>query len=457
MVRLFNVYYPVRTLILMAGEALVIFASFVTAAVIEYGLNTGALSNDYGFYKITGVTCLALLCSYYFDLYDSDRARLGGETTFRLLIFIGTLSLILAGIGYLFPMFLFAKRVYLSGLLILIVVLFGWRAFYMWLVHLPMLRQRVYVLGEGDRSERLVGALRDNKDLGLDVVGWQGPLRTGSFSRDELGRMLLQLRDQRSVDRVIVALSDRRLTMPVRELLELRLSDIIVEDATHLLEKVSGKIEVDDLSPSWLIFGEGFRLSRRVILVRRITSMLVALAGLILTLPLMPLIILLIKLDSSGPPLYKQRRVGRKGVVFTCYKFRTMRSGAEADSGPTWACDNDPRITKVGRFLRTCRLDEIPQLWNVLRGDMEFVGPRPERPEFVEWLAREIPYYQLRHTVPPGVTGWAQINYKYGNTLEDAREKLKYDLYYIKNLSIGLDLMILFRTIKTVLLGRGAK
>jgi lipopolysaccharide/colanic/teichoic acid biosynthesis glycosyltransferase len=172
---------------------------------------------------------------------------------------------------------------------------------------------------------------------------------------------------------------------------------------------------------------------------------------------LIPIIVVLIRLSSPGPILYRQKRVGLRGEVFDCYKFRSMRANAEADSGPTWACDDDPRITKVGKFLRLTRLDEIPQLWNVLRGDMEFVGPRPERPEFVEWLTREIPYYKLRSNVRPGITGWAQVCYKYGNTLDDAKEKLRYDLYYIKNVSFGLDMLIVFRTIKTVVFGRGSQ
>jgi lipopolysaccharide/colanic/teichoic acid biosynthesis glycosyltransferase len=168
-------------------------------------------------------------------------------------------------------------------------------------------------------------------------------------------------------------------------------------------------------------------------------------------------VILAIKLDSRGPVLYRQKRVGRAGHNFYCYKFRTMRQDAEADTGPTWADDDDPRITRVGKFLRMARIDEIPQLWCVFKGDMAFVGPRPERPEFVEWLSKEIPYYGVRHAVRPGITGWAQVRYKYGNTVEDAKEKLQYDLFYIKNASLGLDILIMFQTIKIVLLGRGAQ
>ncbi|MGH9794472.1 MAG: exopolysaccharide biosynthesis polyprenyl glycosylphosphotransferase, partial [Candidatus Acidiferrales bacterium] len=240
-------------------------------------------------------------------------------------------------------------------------------------------------------------------------------------------------------------------------LLQLRIRGVRIEDATAMIEKITGKIEIDDLNPSWLIFADGFRLSAFFLAIRRIISIVISLALLLLVLPLLPLIALAIKLSSPGPVLYRQRRMGRQGVTFTCYKFRTMRAEAEADIGPTWAGDEDPRITAVGYWLRLARLDEIPQLWNVLKGDMAFVGPRPERPEFVQWLSDSIPYYHLRHIIRPGITGWAQVRYRYGSSVEDAKEKLRYDLFYIKNLALGLDLLILFLTVKTILLGRGAK
>jgi sugar transferase (PEP-CTERM system associated) len=250
---------------------------------------------------------------------------------------------------------------------------------------------------------------------------------------------------------------DRRGTLPVEELLALRLAGVKVEEATSWLERITGRIEVEQLYPSWLIFAEGFRFSILNRSLRRLLNVTAALFGLVLSLPLLPFIALAVKLGSAGPVFYRQQRVGQGGKVFYCYKFRTMRKDAEADTGATWASDDDPRITRMGKFLRSSRLDEIPQLWCVLKGNMSFVGPRPERPEFVEWLSREIPFYGVRHAVRPGITGWAQIRYKYGNTVGDAREKLQYDLFYIKNASVGLDLLILFQTIKIVLLGRGAQ
>jgi len=457
-VRVFNVYYPVRTLVLAGGETLIVCASFLLATLLQLGADSLLVLNyENGYYKILCVTVLALLCLHYFDLYDAQRLRSRGEVYLQLMVVSGTLSLLLAAISYLFPAFLVGHGVFLEGVILSTLGLLGWRTTYAWLIRQPYLRERVYVLGVGNRATRLVEALRERKDLGIDVVGWAGAIGNGSLTRETLGATLMALKEKHAMDRVIVALGDRRGVMPVGELLQLRLSDIKIEEATALLEQISGKIEIDDLHPSWLIFSEGFRLSPTFMVIRRMISLLVSLACLLVVLPLLPLIALAIRLTSPGPVLYRQKRVGRNGVVFNCYKFRTMWTDAEADTGPTWAGDDDPRITLLGRFLRRSRLDEIPQLWNVLRGDMGFVGPRPERPEFVESLSREILYYHLRHIIRPGITGWAQIRYKYGSSVEDAKEKLQYDLFYIKNMSVGLDFLILFQTIKIMVFGRGAK
>jgi sugar transferase (PEP-CTERM system associated) len=293
--------------------------------------------------------------------------------------------------------------------------------------------------------------------LGIDVVGWTGEASDLS-TREDMGAHLREIDRAKTVHRVIVAMQDRRDTMPMQELLNLRLNRAVnIEEATSWLEKISGKIEVEGLYPSWIIFAKGFRSSDIFRTLRLFVNFAAAVIGLLLAAPLVPFIALAIRLDSPGSVFYRQKRVGHRGRVFHCYKFRSMRPDAESDIGPTWAGDDDPRITKVGKFLRLSRLDEIPQLWCVLKGDMSFVGPRPERPEFVEWLTEEIPYYGLRHLVRPGITGWAQVRYKYGNTVHDAKEKLQYDLYYIKNASIGLDMLIMFQTIKIVLLGRGAR
>lgn len=458
MLRLFNVYYPVRVLVLQGGEALIICCSLLLAVQIRLGDDAALVLNyEYGLFKIFAVAALTLVCFHYFDLYDLQRLTSNSETYFRLLVVLGIISIVLAAVGYVFPGFLIGRGVFVTGLVILTLSLFSWRNAYAWFVRQPYLRERVYVLGAGERAQRLVGTLRARKELGMEVVGWTGAMGNGSLTREALAGAVAGLRKRQGVDRVIVAISDRRGMMPVRELLDLRLNGIMVEEASALLEKVSGKIEVDELSPSWLIFSEGFRLNPTFLLVRRLVSIMVSAIGLLLLLPLLPFIALAIKLTSPGPILYRQKRVGRYGVLFDCYKFRTMRADAEAESGPTWAGDQDPRVTVFGRFLRRSRLDEVPQLWNVLRGDMGFVGPRPERPEFVEWLSEQIPYYHLRHIIRPGITGWAQVCYRYGASLEESREKLQYDLYYIKHISLSLDLIVILRSAKIVLLARGAR
>jgi sugar transferase (PEP-CTERM system associated) len=252
-------------------------------------------------------------------------------------------------------------------------------------------------------------------------------------------------------------MEERRGKLPVDLLLSLKNRGVQVQDGNDVYESITGEVPIESIRLSWLLFSSGYFASRLFLFYKRFASLATSIVGLVLSLPLLPLVVLAIKLSSPGHIFYRQIRVGRDGKVFRCYKFRTMRSDAEADSGPTWATDDDPRITRVGRFLRKTRIDEIPQLLNVLRGDMSLVGPRPERPEFVAALNQKIPYYHLRHSVRPGITGWAQILYRYGSSVEDAKEKLRYDLYYIKNMSVGLDLLIILSTVKIILLGRGAK
>jgi sugar transferase (PEP-CTERM system associated) len=464
-IRLFKVYYPLRTLVLLVGEAMIVWLSFLLATIWRNQDSWLLLNVDGGYLqvlaelgpKILGVTIAVLLLSHWFDLYDSSSLSAKGEHAFRLLLVLGFVALALAALGTRYPSLLPGNGSAFWGLIILTFTLFCWRSAYTWMVKQPFLRERVYVLGTGDRAERLLKGLRERSALGVEVVGWTGDVE-GELTRQSVASHLVGLaKAEKGVHRVIVAMLDRRNTLPVEELLKLRLAGVKVEEATSWLEKITGKIEVEQLYPSWLIFAEGFRFSTVFRLIRRAVNFCVALVGLVLSLPLLPFVVLAVKLDSSGPVLYRQQRVGRGGAIFYCYKFRTMRVDAEADTGATWATDDDPRITRVGKFLRSSRLDEIPQLWCVLKGDMHFVGPRPERPEFVEWLSREIPYYGVRHVVRPGITGWAQVQYKYGNTLADAREKLQYDLFYIKNASLGLDLLIMFQTIKIVLLGRGAQ
>jgi sugar transferase (PEP-CTERM system associated) len=443
-------------ILLLAGELAAIVASFCLAVLIRIHADpivvlTGSL------WKILAIASVILLCAYYMELYDLHGLTQTHEVYSRVFKLIGVVALFFAVVAMVFPKFLVQRDVMVVGLLILTPIWIVWRAAHEWLILNPSFRQRVYLIGEGNLARRVRDTLESRPELGMDIVGWAKYSSMDVHPEESLDETLRELGANHEIEQVIVALSDRRLRMPVTELLELRLKGVVIEEGTSILERVSGQIEVEELRPSWLIFGNGFRLRPKHWVARRVVSAVSSLILTMVTLPLVPFIAIVIKLTSRGSVLYSQKRVGLNGRVFQCYKFRTMRSDAEADTGPTWACDEDPRITKIGGFLRKSRLDEIPQLWNVLKGDMAFVGPRPERPEFVEKLSQVIPYYNLRHATRPGITGWAQTLYKYGNTVEDSKEKLRYDLYYIKNCSPAFDLWIVFNTIRTVVLGKGAR
>jgi sugar transferase (PEP-CTERM system associated) len=319
----------------------------------------------------------------------------------------------------------------------------------------------VLILGTGHTARRIAQQIGTQQDFAYRLVGFVQDRDEDIVVRqhDILGgvRDIDRLIGDKKVDRIVVGLSDRRGHLPIAALLRAKLSGVRVEDATTTYERLAGKILIDDLKPSWLIFSDGFRASRWTRFIKRMLDLALSLIGVIVASPLMLLTAMAVKLDSGGPALYSQQRVGEKGRIFKIYKFRSMRIDAEEAGMPLWASDADPRITRVGRVIRLTRLDELPQLWNVMRGDMSFVGPRPERPFFVEQLALKIPFYMQRHAVKPGLTGWAQVKYQYGSSIEDATEKLRYDLYYIKHLSIFFDLTIVLDTVKVILFGKGAK
>ena len=457
MIRLFNVYYSTRALALLLCEAILVGGSFVLATLLMVGPDSYiAFMYENGILKIAGITTLTLLLSYYFDLYEPQRMSGRWEIYFRLLLVLSVLSFFLAALVYFLPETYIGPHVFTVGISILAIVLVLWRRSYEWILGLSAFQERVYVLGSGPRAHTVIDTLRARRDAGMEVV--EGEAK-GEFN-GELERLAADLRAFRSpktrLDRIIVAMEDRRGSMPVRELLDLRLKGVIVEDTSSLMERLTGKLPLEGLNPSTLIFTHGFDVKASHQVFRRLVSMTVSFIGLAIALPLVPFIILAVRLSSPGPIFFRQTRVGMRGRHFSVFKFRTMRQDAEAQ-GAVWATKDDPRVTRLGRFMRKTRIDEIPQLWNVLRGEMGFVGPRPERPEFVQWLASEIPFYELRHLIRPGITGWAQVRYQYGASLEETKQKLEYDLYYVKHLSLGLDLLIMFETIKTILLRRGAQ
>ena len=396
MIRLFNVYYPTRTLVLLICEALLAGGSFLLAAAYLFGPDTYIeLIYEDGLLKIVGITLLTILLSYYFDLYEPQRISKGWEAYFRLLLVLSTLCFILAGLVYVFPDLYLGHNVLTLGVSILTIFLIVWRWIYEWIGGLAIFRDRVYVLGNGASARLLVDTLRSRRDAGMEVVGW----REDGQSSGQRDRYAAELRafmnSESSLDRVIIAMEERRGVLPIRELLDLRLRGIAIEDAGAVLERLMGKIPLDGLYPSDLIFTPGFRVKASQQIVRRMVSFTVALIGLLICLPFIPFIILAVRLSSPGPVFFNQTRVGHRGRLFTAHKFRTMRQDAEA-AGAVWATKDDPRITPLGGFMRKTRLDEIPQLWNVLRGDMGFVGPRPERPEFVQWLSNA-PHDPSRH------------------------------------------------------------
>lgn len=458
MIRLFNVYYPTRTIVLLLCEALIVSGSFFAATALLLGPDTYLVLNyEYGAVKIIGLTALTLLCSYYFDLYEPQRISERWEIYFRLLLVLGFLSFLLSGIVYFFPGADIAHYVLLLGLSFLTVALVLWRSVYGWLLGKKVFRERVYVLGAGERAQTIVELLSARTDAGMEVIGWDGLVSDKAERKESFAAALESFRGATpQVDRVIIALEDRRGEVPLRELLKLRFDGVVIEEAGTLLERLTGKLYLDGLRPSSFIYSEGFRVKPSQQIARRLVSTLTAATGLLLFLPFFPIVLLLVRLSSPGPIFFRQTRVGMGGRNFTVYKFRTMRTDAEA-AGAKWATKNDPRVTRIGMLMRKTRLDEVPQLWNVLRGDMGFVGPRPERPEFVPWLSEQIPYFDLRHMIRPGLTGWAQVRYGYGATLAQSREKLEFDLYYIKHMSLGLDLLIMFETVKTILRRQGAQ
>ncbi len=459
MIRFLNVYYPTRTVVLLLCEALIVCGCFLLATVVLLGPDAYlALNYEQGYAKIAIITAISLMFSYYFDLYEPQIVSAPLEIYFRLLLVLGFDCFLLSVLILFFPSISIARYVYALAFLFLTPALIGWRRVYDWIVANKLFRERVYVLGAGAYASSIVKSLQVRRELGMEVMDWKDIRELDKRQRKQLWiEELARLATRRpAVHRIIVAVEDARDELPVQDLLNLRFTGITVENATDLHERLSGKIQLRSIRPSNFLYSDGFRINKSQQLIRQLLSMFVATLGLLLFLPFFPIVVLLIRLTSKGPIFFRQTRVGVGGRNFYVYKFRSMFTDAEA-GGARWATKNDPRVTKFGMFMRKTRVDEIPQLWNVLRGDMGFVGPRPERPEFVPMLAEQLPFYYLRHLVRPGLTGWAQVRFGYGATMAENREKLEYDLYYIKHMSLGLDLLIMFETVKTILRRRGAQ
>ena len=452
-----------RTTLLILAEAAVIFGAIVTAVYVRVGVD-GAyfeLVERQGFLKSALATTFCLTAFYLFDLYDFVVMHDRRELVLRLVQALGLAWIALALAFYGFPQLMLGRGISLIALPLALGLMVGWRVSIHWLLGHPDFGEKILIVGSGPLAVEVAREMLDRPDAGYRIAGFVGSdpeLLGKSLINPKVIGLTSELEDvvaRENIDRIIVAMGERRGQLPTSELLQLSLTGTVnIEEGASFYERLTGRVSLNMIRPSWLIFSSRGRQARIAGIARNVVHRLVAFCGGLLSLPIALVTALLIKLDSTGPVLYRQERVGKNGEPFTVLKFRSMRTDAEK-SGPVWASEQDDRTTRVGKIIRKLRIDEIPQFWNIIRGEMDFVGPRPERPHFVSQLAQEIPYYQQRHLIAPGLTGWAQIKYPYGASIEDARQKLQYDLYYIKNQSLMLDAIILFETIKIIVFGRG--
>jgi sugar transferase (PEP-CTERM system associated) len=452
-----------RTGLLLLAEAAVVFGAIVGAVYLRLGVEDAhnELMLRQGFLKAGLATLSCLAAFYLFDLYDFVVMHDRRELVLRLVQALGLAWVALALAFYAFPQLMLGRGISLIALPLALGLMVSWRVSIHWLLGHPDFGEKILIVGSGTFAVEVAREMLERPDAGYRIAGFV------SNDPELLGKSLINPRvigltgeldevvRREGIDRIIVAMGERRGQLPTNELLQLSLAGTVnIEEGASFYERVTGRVSLNMIRPSWLIFSSRGRQARISGITRNIVHRIVALTGGLLSLPIAIVTAILIKIDSRGPILYRQERVGKNGGAFTVMKFRSMRTDAEK-AGPVWASEDDDRTTRVGKTIRKLRIDEIPQFWNIIRGDMDFVGPRPERPHFVSQLAEEIPYYEQRHLIAPGLTGWAQIKYPYGASIEDARQKLQYDLYYIKNQSLMLDAIILFETIKIILFGRG--
>lgn len=449
--------HGVKTLLSRGLEFVLLVASFLAAVALRFegvddpGLAPKACVN-------AGVMLIALS---YAELYEGFTYRRRLDEALRVFQSLLAGVVVLAVLYRLYPPLDGGRGVLFTQFGLAFAAIMAWRWGRPWLSDLDGSGERVLILGTGPTAQQAARMILKQASPAVRVVGFLGqhPSEVGRrlVNPSVIGTLenLAEEAIRHAVSTIVVSLDDARGWMPVTGLLRCRLEGIRVVEATTLVEEMTGRIALKGLRPSWLVFSDGFSRPRLHRHSKRVAETAAAIAMFTLAAPLFGLLALLVRLTSPGPILFRQERVGEGGRPFVLFKFRTMRVDAEAKSGPVWAMDKDPRITPLGRLLRKMRLDELPQLINVIRGEMSLVGPRPERPHFVDKLRTIIPYYDERHTVKPGITGWAQVKYVYGSSLEDAEEKLQYDLYYVKHMSWLFDLGIIFYTFKIVLLGRG--
>lgn len=453
-----------RLFTLLLLETALIVGAVVLAAWLRLGWYAWVvLTVEQGLEKALFIAVTCQMCLYFADLYNPRVINDRRELFVRTVQALGATSFLLAASYYWFPGLVLGRGIFVLSAFLVIGVVIGWRLIFEWFVSRVGPGERLLLVGTSAAAITLARELYElRRQLGVEIVGFidPDPSRVGAsvINPGVIGTVddIPAIVRARGVDRVVVSLAESRGALPMNTLLEMKVDGVAFAHLASVYEEYTGKIAVENLRPSWFIFSDGFRKTSWLPVVKRMLDVILSVTGLALATPVMGFLALLIKATSDGPALYHQERVGLRGRVFTVHKFRSMWLNAEAATGAVWSTADDPRIMPLGRFLRRTRLDELPQLWNILKGDMSFVGPRPERPEFVEQLSKGVPYYRQRHAVRPGLTGWAQVRYTYGASVEDALMKLQYDLFYIKNMSLSLDLFIIFSTIKTVVLRRGA-
>jgi exopolysaccharide biosynthesis polyprenyl glycosylphosphotransferase len=462
MIQLLRSLVPSNVRTLLITETIVIVSCFVIACFVLLPTDPWVyLLYDGGFGRILITTLTILLTLYLHDLYSMIRVRSKTLLMQQVLQAVGVAFLFQAIVFYANADLILPRWVMVLGGGLSLVAITAWRLLYSGVVLRAFGEERIAFLGCGGQVPEIARHVREHPELGLSIAGYIDDQPNPALDPGVpwLGEVkdLRKLVEQARVDRLVVGLRERRGPTPMADLLELRFSGIRIQEAPTASETMFKRVFLAELRPSQLIYAGELGPRPGIVTLQVFYSRLVALIGLAVSLPILVLVAVAIKISSRGPVLFRQTRVGWHGKHFVLYKFRSMRENAEAQTGAVWATKDDPRVTPVGRWLRRLRFDELPQFINVLRGDMSIVGPRPERPEFVAMLSKEIPFFRQRLCVRPGITGWAQINHKYGDTMEDAVRKLEYDLYYIKHLSPSLDAYVVLQTLKTVLLQRGAQ
>ena len=464
-IRLFGSFVKPDFLGLAAIEAVIIYASLYLGAAIRFGGFANITHSLPGSIWLRAVvlTVLIMISMYSMGLYELRLRTQAYGVVLRIAISCAVGAVLATVVYYAVPQLFMGRGAHFISAAVAFLLLSLWRFIFWRIVDEDVFKRRVLVYGAGEKANLLTLLRRRSDQRGFSIIGFVTADDQKTIIDEEkligVGDSLVEFATEQQVNEIVVAVDDRRKKIPIHDLLQCRLAGIHVTDVITFFERETGKVRVDLLYPSWMIFSEGFEANAGLQVFKRIFDVISTLVILLLASPIMLISAIAIKLEDglTAPVLYRQTRTGKNGEPFAVLKFRSMQVDAEKDQGPSWASKNDSRITRVGRVIRLLRIDELPQLVNVLRGEMSFVGPRPERPEFVDELSAMIPYYQERHCVKPGITGWAQLCYAYGSSAEDAQEKLQYDLYYIKNQSVLFDLQILLQTIEVVLFSKGAR